>query len=101
MNTTSQIEIKPKSESQKSYGELLKRPEWFRKRDEILTRDNHTCINCGSTNILQVHHKQYHTFQETGNFKKPWEYKEKYLITLCSKCHFIGHKKFKVPVFNI
>lgn len=66
------------------YSELLKDPRWQRKRLEILQRDNWTCRQCGSTeDTLHVHHHYY----EKG--KKPWEYDDRILITLCEGCHYL------------
>jgi len=84
-----------------AYGELLKRPEWFEKRDVILKRDGSRCLHCGSDQNLQIHHRQYHKVKSIDDFKKPWEYHDKYLVTLCMNCHQVGHKYFKVPVFNV
>jgi hypothetical protein len=84
-----------------TYGTLLKSPQWFRKREAILARDNNKCRNCGCSNKLNVHHKQYHISRKTGKFILPWEYLPKYLITLCEGCHSIGHSKFKIPTFKI
>ena len=83
------------------YESLLKYPSWIKKRNEILARDNHQCKNCGSKTNLQVHHRQYHINKSLHYFKLPWKYDEKYLITLCDKCHAAGHLKFKIPVFSI
>jgi hypothetical protein len=67
-----------------NYSELLKSPKWQRKRLEILERDNFKCVNCGSEdNTLHVHHHYY----ESG--KKPWEYPDRVLITLCEGCHYM------------
>ena len=84
-----------------SYEELLKAPQWKKKRGVILNRDNHKCRCCGSTNILQVHHRQYHITKKTGEKKDPWAYDNKYLITLCKACHEKGHKTYQIPQFNI
>ena len=81
-----------------SYGALLFKPEWKAKREEILIRDNHTCVICKNNNNLQVHHRQYHFILEKNQFKLPWQYAENLLVTLCESCHKIGHRKFKVPI---
>jgi 5-methylcytosine-specific restriction endonuclease McrA len=83
------------------YNSLLLSRQWQHKRKSILLRDNYKCRCCGSSKGLQVHHRQYHIIKECGNFKQPWKYADKYLITLCDKCHSSGHSKFKVPVFTI
>ena len=33
----------------------------------------------------------------TTNRKFPWDYDDKYLITLCKDCHNRGHAKYVVP----
>lgn len=68
--------------SKPTYWDLLKSPEWQKKRLEIMQRDEWRCTQCGSTvNWLQVHHGYY----QTG--KKPWEYPDETLHTLCEDCH--------------
>lgn len=65
-----------------TYWELLKHPQWQRKRLEVLTRSNFSCENCGATDkTLNVHHSYY----EKG--KKPWEYQADTLQSLCEDCH--------------
>lgn len=67
-----------------SYRELLKDPRWIKKRNEILTRDENTCQYCGrSDRYMHVHHNLY------VKGRKPWEYDNKDLITLCNRCHEI------------
>jgi 5-methylcytosine-specific restriction endonuclease McrA len=95
------METSTRSQHMEEYGELLKRPEWSSKREIILKRDRGRCRNCGSQHNLQVHHRQYHTFSKTGSYRRPWDYKDKYLVTLCMDCHQAGHKSFKVPVFYV
>lgn len=87
--------------SELEYGQLLSLPRWKKKRKQILLRDGKKCRSCGSSHLLQVHHRQYHVLKYSGQFKLPWNYDNKYLITLCEKCHNAGHLKFKVPVFSI
>jgi 5-methylcytosine-specific restriction endonuclease McrA len=87
--------------TEEEYGALLKRPEWSIKREMILKRDGHHCRSCGSANNLQVHHRQYHKFSATGEYKRPWDYNDRYLITLCLDCHKTGHIYFKIPVFTV
>jgi hypothetical protein len=52
--------------TKQAYKELLKRPEWKRKRMEILNRDGHRCTNCGNGKNLQTHHRQYNDYSRTG-----------------------------------
>lgn len=83
------------------YNSLLKSPKWLQKRKIILARDNNKCRCCGASTGLHVHHRQYHVSKQTGSYQLPWKYENKYLITLCEKCHSAGHAKFKVPSFTI
>jgi len=62
--------------------DLYKKPEWQKRRLEILERDNWTCQGCGDKkSTLHVHHKYY----ERG--KLPWNYPITALVTLCEGCH--------------
>ena len=75
------------------YNQLIKLPEWQRKRFEVLERDNWTCTKCNKGidelyslgYIFNVHHIKY-----IYNYK-PWDYDNELLITLCSGCHKIEH----------
>lgn len=65
-----------------SYYDKLKRPEWQKKRLEILKRDNFTCQKCKDTETqLHVHHLYY------VKDRDPWGYPDLALMTLCSECH--------------
>ena len=65
-----------------SYSELLRSPFWQKKRLEIMQRDSFQCVCCGETEeTLNVHHTKY------VYGKKPWEYPESELMTLCHNCH--------------
>src|ERR1041384_2592432 len=65
-----------------SYFELLRDPRWQRKRLEILQRDGWACTACRATDRqLHVHHNGY------LKGKKPWEYEDWNLVTLCDDCH--------------
>ena len=83
-----------------TYLEMLLTEKWRGKREEILERDNRKCRNCGSSQNLEVHHRQYHRDNKTGLKREPWNYDNKYLITICHGCHEIGHEQYKIPVFN-
>lgn len=64
------------------FWENYKRPEWQEKRLRIMERDGFKCRSCGdATTQLQVHHSYY----DPG--KKPWEYPDQSLKTLCKPCH--------------
>lgn len=65
-----------------TYKNLLNKPQWQKRRLQILERDKWTCQCCGDTETeLQVHHKMY----EKG--KMPWEYNDDVLVSICSHCH--------------
>lgn len=65
-----------------SYSDLLKDPIWQRKRLEILQRDDFACRKCSNKkDTLHIHHRHY------INGRKPWDYPDSLLVTLCYKCH--------------
>jgi 5-methylcytosine-specific restriction endonuclease McrA len=84
-----------------SYREKLFDSRWSAKRESIINRDKGCCIICGSSENLRVHHKQYHYIEKTKTFVDPWDYDDKYLVTLCQSCHSRGHDKFEIPVKHI
>jgi 5-methylcytosine-specific restriction endonuclease McrA len=64
------------------YFEQYKDPRWQKKRLEIMQRDEFMCQNCyDRESTLNVHHK-YYIYN-----RKPWEYPNELLITLCKECH--------------
>jgi 5-methylcytosine-specific restriction endonuclease McrA len=84
------------------------------KANNILKKNNHPLLTINSPSIeylrkieeeqgpkrwllvpgLNVHHKYY----VTG--KKPWEYKDDALVTLCKHCHSQFHQSNKVPIYR-
>ena len=80
-----------------SYNALLFDPRWKEKRLLILQRDNNSCVVCKSKEDVQIHHRQYHFLRKYKAFKKPWDYSDSLLITLCRKCHQKGHQIYDVP----
>lgn len=82
---------KSKEQWNKEQSELYKDPRWQKKRLEIFQRDKFTCQFCQSKiKTLTVHHLEYH-----GN-AKPWDYKDKELITVCEDCHIQETKYRKI-----
>ena len=72
------------------YKEYLKNPLWQRKRLEIMQRDDFTCQICGHKDkTLNVHHIWYEPN------KKPWDYPNNALITLCEECHEAEYDSYK------
>jgi 5-methylcytosine-specific restriction endonuclease McrA len=92
----SSIEMK-----KEDYDILLNDARWHLKRRQILKRDEFKCRNCYTKNKLQVHHKVYFMNSQTKMFVSPWNYKERYLVTLCATCHKSGHKLYKVKTYTI
>ena len=89
-----------RNEKHGSYRELLFDKRWLEKRAKIIKRDNYKCVICGSEEDLVVHHKQYHV-NERGEKFLPWQYDDKYLVTLCKSCHQRGHKLYNIPTFEV
>lgn len=83
------------------YGASLLHPLWKGKRNSILKRDNFACVNCKSTQDLQVHHRQYHFKVTENRFKDPWDYPDPLLVTLCRNCNNAGHQKYSIPIINV
>lgn len=79
----------------KIYRENLKRPEWQRKRLEVMSRDEFTCKLCGDKDtILNVHHHDYHG--------KPWEADIEQLITCCEPCHlYVMHNPDVTKIMSV
>lgn len=69
-----------------TYKEQLRTFEWRLRSLMVMKRDGMKCVKCGASNcILEVHHKKYH------KDLMAWEYPDKYLETLCDKCHYAVH----------
>ena len=69
-----------------AYSDLLKDPRWQKKRLEIFSRDEWTCLSCGREDeTLHVHHLAYLKGLD------PWEYDNHFLVTYCEKCHETEH----------
>jgi len=67
-----------------TYSESLRDPRWQRKRLEIMDRDDFTCKRCGKQKkTLHVHHMVY------VHGRRPWEYPDDILVTICEDCHKI------------
>lgn len=82
-----------------NYGVKLFDPRWIKKRNKILERDGHKCVICKKQESnLVVHHKQYHYIKRLQLHVDPWDYNDRYLITLCKSCHNRGHNKYKIPI---
>lgn len=82
MNTSNQARIQELRTM--PYEEYLQTPEWRKKRELALQRDNNCCRVCNSDERLHVHHR---TYVRRGN-----EDMED-LTTLCEECHERFHRK--------
>lgn len=71
------------------YAELLKDGRWQIRKNEIMSRDGFKCKKCGASAhegvTLNVHHIRYY------RGRKPWEYTDNDLVTLCEDCHRKQH----------
>lgn len=69
------------------YAKQLKSPLWIQRKADVLLRDNYACYMCGCTESerLEVHHVAYYPN------KKPWDYPDYLLVTLCRVCHQKEH----------
>lgn len=81
-----------KMPKRETYQDLLLSDKWASKRNIIFKRDGFVCQKCGGNGVLNCHHKYY------VSGKKPWEYPNSALITLCEKCHTTLHATTKISV---
>jgi Zn finger protein HypA/HybF involved in hydrogenase expression len=66
----------------RSYFDLLRDPQWQKKRLEVMQRATFKCEQCeDGKSTLNVHHSYY----EKGLM--PWEYPDESLHCLCEPCH--------------
>ncbi len=68
------------------YDIYLKSDHWKRMRKRALWNDDYKCHDCGTAQVLQIHHENYH---RVGR-----ELLED-LVTLCSYCHVERHPEVK------
>ena len=54
-------------------------------RLQVLERDAWRCQNCGSTQHLEIHHKEFRSHSGDDS--------EENLITLCNHCHGLAHRE--------
>lgn len=79
-----------------TYSNLLKNPQWQKKRLKIFLRDNWKCKICfAEKKELHVHHVEY----KPGLM--PWEYPNDELQTLCVDCHKKQHGKKNKTKYNL
>ncbi len=70
----------------RAYWELLRDPQWQRKRLEVMERAEFRCDTCEATDkTLNVHHRLYR------KSALPWEYADHELVCLCEDCHEQEH----------
>ena len=54
-------------------------------RQQVLRRDGWRCQSCGTMSNLEIHHKQFRSHSGDDS--------EDNLITLCTTCHDMFHRK--------
>jgi hypothetical protein len=70
-----------------SYSEQLKRPEWQKKRLEVLNAAGWKCQQCtDAQSMLHVHHKRY------VKGRMAWDYVLGDFEALCEACHSEAHE---------
>ena len=70
------------------YAEQCRKPEWQKKRLEVLELAGWKCEMCWQTEkTLSVHHHYY----KSG--AKPWEYPNRAYMAVCESCHKLLHRK--------
>jgi 5-methylcytosine-specific restriction endonuclease McrA len=65
----------------RKYNEHLSSPEWQRKREFVLKRDNYLCQACLRAKATQVHHLSYRFYNLVGS-EPAFD-----LISICDRCH--------------
>lgn len=62
----------------RKYQSYIRSDKWKKKKEERLKKDNYICLNCGSKEKLEIHHKNYNSLynEDISDLK-----------TLCEKCH--------------
>lgn len=74
------------TKKQAGYVEMLKKPQWQKRRLQMLEKADWKCVECGAEEQqLHVHHKRYIAGA------KPWEYEDEDLAVLCDRCHEAEH----------
>lgn len=73
------------------FWEQYRRPEWQKRRLEVMEKAKFACQDCGSAEkTLNVHHAFY------SKGRKPWEYPDTALRCLCENCHELRHNWMEV-----
>ena len=67
-----------------NYKAFLKTQYWYDVKLRVLKRDKNSCVRCGSTKMLQVHHLTYENHLHEAKHLND-------LITLCNNCHKKEH----------
>ena len=70
------------------YAIYLKSQQWRDLRQQVLIRDQYSCVDCGDNGRLQVHHLHYDGI-ETMTFTADQ------CVSVCHDCHDIRHGRDK------
>jgi len=78
---------KANAKQQPTYKDLLRYPEWQKKKNEIYAERGWACESCGATKRpFHVHHLRY------AASRLPWDVPNSDLELLCDVCHSAEHK---------
>jgi hypothetical protein len=70
-----------------TYREQLRRPEWQKKRLEVLEAHGWACASCEAKDkMLHVHHRRY------IKGRMAWDYPNENFDALCEDCHLEAHQ---------
>lgn len=72
-----------------NYVKQLRSPQWREVCRMVRLRDGHSCVSCGKTYQLEIHHKTYYV-NGKSIVGKEMEHLD-CLITLCADCHKNTH----------
>lgn len=109
------------------YAELLNKPQWQKRRNEVLEKDGRKCTKCRSISTIKLWGQPVRGAQilgrtENNSFviepifskkhislhvhhilyvieRNPWDYNNDELITLCFDCHMKEHEEVIIPVY--
>jgi 5-methylcytosine-specific restriction endonuclease McrA/DNA-binding CsgD family transcriptional regulator len=75
-----------------NHNELYRSPYQF-VRKNVIQRDNNSCVECGSSNSLVVHHiVPVRLFKKWDRATVSDAHVERNMVTLCHDCHMDRHK---------
>jgi hypothetical protein len=83
---TATMSRKPAKQHEDEWSAAYRRPEWQKKRLDVMDAAGFKCEACGAADReLNIHHRRY------VKGRMPWEYGGRELVCLCDKCHELWH----------